>query len=774
MRKRWSGLFPFGRPSVFIRFLLSYLLVLLIPIVIGANEYSQTKKELIAEAAEQNAQMLTASREMADRLFLEVKDAVSALSVDSDVLSLIQSVSDEPNAEDLYRFSLMRGHLYRFTSLNKLFYDIHIYLGGSRSVVTSRSFFDLRENELRVGELSYGDWVRDAAQRDRLERFYSVEAAAFGGEPRPLIAYVSPLPAGYLGEVAGAVVIWIGQDNVAGLFRQSVEKTGGIAYIADSRGQILAPALADKQVAARLVDIPAAADAGASFRDVDGRQMLVSYSRSPHTGWTFIAALPESVVLAKAENIKRMVADMTLVTLALGLTAAVVLAYRSSKPLGELLDTMKEFVSREQRGSTSIYKVMQVTLREMIHDHLALRSRMEEQQPMIRSALLEGLLKGDYATEEAAAAALRQAKVPLQRDRCFAIVARIVPAAAMNAAAEGKYGGEAHLLEALRRVLEGFDCLLSARGGRAAALVTVDSRCAEEQLERLRQRFEEQRASFSGEGGAAAAIGIGRLAEGLHEAWRSHNEALQALNEQAVGEGGHVVWYGQTAHAPGYYYYPLAIEQKLMHTVKAGDAEGLEQLIRDIEKRNFEDRRLSASAIQLLTAELEGTVHKLLEQLEYGADSQRTLSAEIADLLSREGEPRLAGAKSALRTICFYMREEKMNKASRIADELMRIVHDRYRDPGFGLTALASHFQWSESMASVFFKERAGENFSDYVERLRMEHACEQLRHTGKSIAEIAIESGYSSDKTFRRAFKRFTGVQPTSYRSMPSPQSPG
>lgn len=773
MRKRWSP-FPSRKPGVFVRFLLSYLLVLLMPIVIGANEYIKTEKVLVDDATEQNLQMLKMSQEMADRLFLEVKDTVSALSVDTDVLGLILSVGDTPTPEQLYRFSVMRNQLQRYTGLNKLFYDIHLYFGSSHSVVTSKTSFDLRQSDIRVDGRPYDDWIRDVSKRDNQERFYSVDEVGLDGTGRSLIAYVSPLPAGYQGSVQGAIVVWIEQDDIIGIFRSTIAKNEGFAYIADSRGQILAPALADASARVHPLEITVGSNAGSSFRDIGGKRMLVSYTQSEQTGWSFIAAVPARVVLAKADYIKRMIVDITLITLALGLIAALVMAYRNSKPLAELMETMKEFVSRDNGRRFNVYDVLLSTMRDIIQSNVALHSRVEEQQPLVRTALLEKLLKGDYRSETAVFEALKQAEVTLRGSRCFAVVVRISREESAHAAANGGEPAAERILEPLGLILDGFDSLVSASGDKAEALVTVDGGRAEESLNLLRLRLEEHRSWFTGEHGIMATVGVGRLAESLHEAWRSYNEAIQALYYHVPGEGSFVVWYEHVAQGSNHYYYPISIEQKLIHTVKNGDSEGMEQLIRHIEEQNVVERRLSASTMKHLLAEIRGTVDKLLEQLEYGSDSFPELSAKLEALRLHEGEPQGTALKAALRTICAHMADAKKSKTNKMVDEMMRIIHDRFRDPNFGLAALASHFKWSEPLMSVFFKEQAGENFSDYVEKLRMEHACELLLRTDKSIAEIALETGYNSDKTFRRAFKRVTGVQPTTYRSMPSPRVPG
>ena len=56
----------------------------------------------------------------------------------------------------------------------------------------------------------------------------------------------------------------------------------------------------------------------------------------------------------------------------------------------------------------------------------------------------------------------------------------------------------------------------------------------------------------------------------------------------------------------------------------------------------------------------------------------------------------------------------------------------------------------------------------DYIENYRMERAHELLLHTNLSITEIYGKVGYNSAQSFRRAYKRITGVTPNSARENP------
>ncbi len=66
---------------------------------------------------------------------------------------------------------------------------------------------------------------------------------------------------------------------------------------------------------------------------------------------------------------------------------------------------------------------------------------------------------------------------------------------------------------------------------------------------------------------------------------------------------------------------------------------------------------------------------------------------------------------------------------------------------------------------SKLFKEEAGENFIEYLTRVRIAHAKELLKNPSLSIKEICVMSGYSDPNYFSRIFKKWEDVTPSEYR---------
>lgn len=56
-------------------------------------------------------------------------------------------------------------------------------------------------------------------------------------------------------------------------------------------------------------------------------------------------------------------------------------------------------------------------------------------------------------------------------------------------------------------------------------------------------------------------------------------------------------------------------------------------------------------------------------------------------------------------------------------------------------------------------------SFTQNIQRMKVQHAKKILVSSGRSIADIAEYLGYHDVVSFRRVFKKYTGVLPGEYR---------
>jgi AraC-like DNA-binding protein len=61
--------------------------------------------------------------------------------------------------------------------------------------------------------------------------------------------------------------------------------------------------------------------------------------------------------------------------------------------------------------------------------------------------------------------------------------------------------------------------------------------------------------------------------------------------------------------------------------------------------------------------------------------------------------------------------------------------------------------------------EALGTSFHALVDELRRSHALQSIAETQQSVTQLAARLGYADAASFRRAFRRWTGVSPVDYR---------
>lgn len=95
---------------------------------------------------------------------------------------------------------------------------------------------------------------------------------------------------------------------------------------------------------------------------------------------------------------------------------------------------------------------------------------------------------------------------------------------------------------------------------------------------------------------------------------------------------------------------------------------------------------------------------------------------------------------------------------------ILRYLHQNYNQP-ITLQSLADHFYLSIPYLSKLFKKNLGLNFLKYLNKIRIEHAVEDLKATSHTVSQIAFEHGFSSLASFNRTFRDIYGQSPSTYR---------
>ncbi len=117
-------------------------------------------------------------------------------------------------------------------------------------------------------------------------------------------------------------------------------------------------------------------------------------------------------------------------------------------------------------------------------------------------------------------------------------------------------------------------------------------------------------------------------------------------------------------------------------------------------------------------------------------------------------------------TIAHWMESiPSTNTPQQVISQIRNYVMDHFSDQ-LSLDVVAEQVFLSPVYVSRLFKQETGENFTDYITRVRIEKAKELLSHPEILVCDVGRRVGYPNPRYFYRVFKNMTGATPSSYRS--------
>ena len=125
-----------------------------------------------------------------------------------------------------------------------------------------------------------------------------------------------------------------------------------------------------------------------------------------------------------------------------------------------------------------------------------------------------------------------------------------------------------------------------------------------------------------------------------------------------------------------------------------------------------------------------------------------------------------AGAPSETEIASATERQTDWTAIGRRWSELVR-DSGWWRDPDLSAPRLARHLATNTTYLSRALNEGLGQNFNEFVNRIRVQAVQAELASPDgeRDVLAIALDAGFNSKASFNRVFKRLTGLTPTEFR---------
>lgn len=702
------------------RLWLSSLMVLILPLL-GLFFAYQTSSQVIEEQTYQaNLNLLTHTRDVLDSSLTEMDSLSARLLMDARINRLSRMTRRLTRGE-IYRLREAWLGLSQYTLVSNYLTDLFIILQGSNTVLTpSAPYIDI-ENFYRhffqYEDLDYAQWSQMLFGTHHKREWLPVAQVRLGDRALRVLTYLQSMPSD-AASGSGVIVSMIDEAQIHAMLERIEIKDGGWVCVLDDTGTLMTHIGSMPE----MIALPQGENAGYFEETLSDEAMLISFTRSAVNQWVYLSAVPRRVLMQQLDWLQRLMRQAAMVALLAGLVLAAFIANRNSRPV-------------------------------------------RKQAPLLRQSFFDRLFAGEFHSDKEIDAYLEHIRLSLGGDRYAVMLVRL--RGDDGAMTSEKLDSLAHKQEALMRAVprQGFVCHPLGMGDVAVLFILSRDEEFQQSAQRLVDRFRAQGLEDS-----ILRIGTGMPCDSLFGIHTSYLQARQAMRYFAAADVWSIARYEALPTTDAMYDFSLRMETHLIHLVMAGSREETEKLLMEAYRQNIEERHISLDMARHYTNELFNTAMKIIGQLP-ASDGTLREAAMAIDERMRDDAP-LDEIHSLMMQmydrLCQTAQAAKRSRSEEHAQDLLAFVETHAYQESLSLSVVAKAFGRTDAYVSQYFKEHAGENFSDYLERIRLQRARELLANDTMPVYRIAAEIGYGNDNTFRRAFKRRFGISPSEYRESP------
>ncbi|WP_217592252.1 response regulator [Cohnella sp. GbtcB17] len=261
--------------------------------------------------------------------------------------------------------------------------------------------------------------------------------------------------------------------------------------------------------------------------------------------------------------------------------------------------------------------------------------------------------------------------------------------------------------------------------------------------------------------------GVGHAAGRLDETPASFASARRAYAQKLVHGGGRV--YACRAvrdSAPESVTLDLAAERELLALFEAHRQDEASAFLAE----RFAPFRVPCSFeiadVAKLNYRLVVLIATILRQLGFDADEalgdEYHLYTQVNALQSVE--EMIAWFRQRCMDAFAHIQEKSTRSTKKLMGKARDFIAEHFHE-AISLELVADHLQISPEYLSREFKKELGENFTDFLLRLRMEKAKFYIREGRYRTYEIANLVGFQNEKYFSKVFKKATGFTPSEFK---------
>jgi len=754
--------------NLFFRFILPYIFVLAVPLMMGIGIYRIAASIVKEDIKQSNISMLNQSKNVVDEQLQQI-DHLSMQFATNRKLSALLDLKEPLLGTDYLDIASVIEELNSYTGNMDYLAGYYIYLKNSNYIITQDTLYkaDVYYNMvLKFKPSMYEEWLAMLSSENYTSKYVPLTNYDLTGLEAYKTNFVQSIPLEYNQKPKGAVTISFKNKRITELISYIDISKGGFIYVENNDGDIITSLPKNMNSDNYINTSELTKDEGFFSKNIGGDEMIITYITSEERGWKYVIALPSKLVLEKLNNFTLTTIKLFLITVLGGIIMAGILAYRNSKPVFDIVKQLKQFNGEGLTVNKDTFSLINGSVSNLISTNNELQKDINNQKTLIHSALLDKIIRGQVYNEAEFLATSKYVGMDISKGKSIVLLLKVFNNDSTGVNLNDEIIKELNISKAIiRGVLTKYFIGNVFFHDTDQQTIAIILNYEDLEIETLYKKIEALVTDIKKELvdtiNLKVDFGGGEPYSNPLELWHSFEQAEIALDN--LDNEYPIVWSHNIEIESENYYYPLDLEQKLLNHTKLGDKVQVEKLLDFIYNENFATRSLNSCKGYDVIKELKSTIRKVLSDYKDSNDINNNLRAVV---LKNSHDINFKIVADAYYGLCDLILEQKGNSNLILMNKIKRYVESNYMDQNLCLYKVSSEFNLCEGYFSHLFKEQTDINFTDYLEKIRLDSASILLKNHDLNITEIAERVGYNSAQSFRRAFKRFFGVSPTDVRN--------
>ncbi|MEX2104275.1 MAG: AraC family transcriptional regulator [Bacilli bacterium] len=772
MRKKWGR-----RKSVFITLFISYIIILLFPMIISGAFYTKVESILIENANKNNAAILEQATRIIDTRMIEIEQLTSQIAMHPKLpLLLDQRMVGE--GQNLYSSVEFMNEMSRYSAVSSFIEDFYIYFSESDVILSrtmktdSKTFYN---DIYQYRNLSYEDYVNRILSPYHHQTYFPSEDIRSGNRQYKMISHVNSLPLGQKNDLKGSFVVLFNEQKLRDLLFNIDGMQNGAVYIINANNEVLMSSTEDiKGIRTIIESMPSAIYKNNNYLEYtdNGNEMMATYITSPQNGWTYISVVSQSIILSQVDTVKGWALVIIILSLLVGSFVCYRMAYQNYRPVHELLNAVIRRES-ERKWNENEYDLIRETVSDLFSKEKDMEETLSKQLPVIQADFLSRLIRGHVDVKTLSLEDLDFMGIHFPYP-CFAVIIMDIDDCTRFIRQDNEREWALIrfiLINVSKELLREHAYMLELERNRIVLLINQpDSSIKQNPFEQMQAFTNELIRIMDQRFKVKVTIANSNIHMGLHQVGECYSEAIIAMEYKMIKGPGSSLHYEDVRNLNQYFYnYPMEMESQLMNYIRNGDFVHAEKHLNQIYEANFHNGKngMTPEMGRCLYYDMLSTLYKLSNSMNSGLgvwfEKGTDPAKEISDCTTAEEMHNQM--KQYYEKICLAIKKEQTGHSELLYRKIDKYMQQHYQESSLSLTSMADYFELNPSYLSTFYKNYSGLNITDYIVNIRIQETKRLLTTTKLNITEIATSVGYASNIGLARVFKKVEGITPGQYR---------